>query len=66
MSKKCRLDYIKAVQCLQQKPPLTSPVEVPGVRSHYDDFSAIHIIKTPFVHFSVCILPPAIVISISR
>jgi hypothetical protein len=54
------------VQCLQQKPPLTSPVEVPGVRSHYDDFSAIHIIKTPFVHFSVCILPPAIVISISR
>ena len=53
MSKKSRKEYISAVQCLMKKPPIYPKSEVPGARSHFDDFSALHIQKAPFVHFDV-------------
>ncbi|EEP76188.1 predicted protein [Uncinocarpus reesii 1704] len=52
LSKRSRLDYIRAVKCLQKKAPLSSKQDVPGARSRYDDFSAVHIEQTPYVHFS--------------
>ncbi|KAM0136979.1 hypothetical protein ACHAP3_004317 [Botrytis cinerea] len=53
LSERSRKDYIKAVQCLQSKPPRSTKEDVPGARSRYDDFSATHIKVTPYVHFSV-------------
>ncbi|KAF7893533.1 uncharacterized protein EAF02_001071 [Botrytis sinoallii] len=52
LSERSRKDYIKAVQCLQSKPPRSTKEDVPGARSRYDDFSATHIKVTPYVHFS--------------
>jgi tyrosinase len=53
LSHQSRIDYINAVQCLQQKPAISSTSDVPGARSHYDDFSATHIVQTPNIHFDV-------------
>ena len=53
MSKESRKQYIEAVQCLQKKPPLSSNTDVPGARSRFDDFSAVHIAQAPFIHFNV-------------
>ncbi|KAK2882370.1 hypothetical protein FQN49_000425 [Arthroderma sp. PD_2] len=52
LSKRSRREYIEAVQCLQKKAPLISKEDVPGARSRFDDFSATHILQTPFIHFS--------------
>ena len=48
-----REDYIKAVQCLQSLPPKTSTSEVPGVRSRFDDFLAVHVQQTDSIHGTV-------------
>lgn len=56
LSKQSRIDYTNAVQCLQQKSPVSPLSEVPGARSRFDDFSAGHIIQSPYVHFSVRII----------
>ena len=53
LSPQARIDYTNAVQCLQKKPPISSTSDVPGARSHYDDFVATHIMQAPKVHFSV-------------
>ncbi len=53
LSHQSRIEYTNAVQCLQQKPAISSSYDVPGARSHFDDFSATHIIEAPHVHFSV-------------
>jgi tyrosinase len=37
------------------KPPIYPKSEVPGARSHFDDFSATHISQAPFVHFDVSV-----------
>lgn len=47
-----RKDYIDAVKCLMNLPPLSSPDEVPGARSRYDDFTAMHIVYSPIIHHS--------------
>ncbi|KAF7864418.1 hypothetical protein EAF04_006552 [Stromatinia cepivora] len=52
LSERSRKDYIKAVQCMQSKPPRSTKEDVPGAQSRYDDFSATHIKVTPYVHFS--------------
>ena len=36
-----------------KKPNIYPHDEVPGARSHYDDFSALHIKEAPFIHFNV-------------
>lgn len=53
MSEQARIDYTNAVRCLQAKPAVNSKSDVPGARSHYDDFCATHIIQANFVHFDV-------------
>lgn len=53
MSKKDRLAYIDAVLCLQSKPSNAAPGLVPGARSRFDDFQAVHINQTYFIHFNV-------------
>lgn len=53
MSKKDRLAYIDAVLCLQSKPSIAAPGLVPGARSRFDDFQAVHINQTYFIHFNV-------------
>ncbi|KAF4782862.1 hypothetical protein HER10_EVM0003814 [Colletotrichum scovillei] len=47
-----KLDYIKAVQCLQSKPALTPSDIVPGAKSRFDDFVATHINQTFTIHYT--------------
>lgn len=46
-----RVRYSDAVTCLQQKPSLYA--DVPGAKSLFDDFVALHQKATNFVHLSV-------------
>ena len=48
-----RKEYIDAVKCLREKPPLTPLLFAPGVRNRVDDFVASHVNQTLFIHFSV-------------
>ena len=43
--------YISAVKCIRTKPSLTYP-GVPGARSLYDDFQAVHINQTKSIHWT--------------
>lgn len=52
MSKSGRLDYISAVKCLQSRPAQTADIHA-GARSRYDDFQALHIDQTDYIHFCV-------------
>ncbi|KAL3422023.1 FAD binding domain containing protein [Phlyctema vagabunda] len=45
-----RKAYTDAVRCLQNKPALSDPVAVPGAKSRYDDFVAVHINNTFTIH----------------
>ncbi|KAI5779941.1 hypothetical protein DFH27DRAFT_364301 [Peziza echinospora] len=45
-----RKAYIDAVLCLQAKPSKSDPVKVPGARSRYDDFVAVHVNQTLSIH----------------
>ncbi|KAI3543480.1 hypothetical protein CSPX01_06136 [Colletotrichum filicis] len=47
-----KLDYIKAVQCLQSKPALTPSDIVPGAKTRFDDFVATHINQTFTIHYT--------------
>jgi hypothetical protein len=58
-----RKDYIRSVKCLRRKPSKFSATECPGCRSRFDDFSAVHIQQTDFIHSTVS-LP--LVISIGK
>lgn len=48
-----KLDYIKAVKCLQSKPPRTPASEAPGAKTRFDDFVATHINQTLTIHYTV-------------
>ncbi|KAJ9669504.1 hypothetical protein H2201_000371 [Coniosporium apollinis] len=43
-------NYIDAILCLSEKPGKTPPEDYPGVRNRYDDFVAIHMNQTFFIH----------------
>ncbi|KAK3314850.1 hypothetical protein B0H66DRAFT_563793 [Apodospora peruviana] len=45
-----RKDYTRAVKCLMNKPSRFDPVEVPGAKSRFDDFVAVHINQTLGIH----------------
>lgn len=47
-----RVAYTTAVRCLQTLPSKSDAKEVPGARSRFDDFMAVHMNKTPFIHNS--------------
>ena len=52
LSKNQRKDYIKAVQCLQEKPALTPASVAPGAKTRFDDFVATHINQTLTIHYT--------------
>ncbi|KAK7917253.1 hypothetical protein PG985_010861 [Apiospora marii] len=56
LSKSERQSFIGAVRCLQSKPGQTSDT-FEGVKSRYDDFVALHITQTDYVHWVGQLLP---------
>ena len=44
--------YIGAVKCLHNLPSQIDPSIMPGARSRYDDFTATHLLQTPYIHFN--------------
>jgi len=50
MAKVERKDYIRAVQCLQTLPSKSDPAWAPAAKSRYDDFVAVHVNQTMFIH----------------
>jgi tyrosinase len=47
-----KIAYTDAVKCLQDTPSL-SGAEAPGAKSRFDDFVAVHINQTLFIHATV-------------
>lgn len=45
--------FIDAVKCVRAKPSLYPPGAVPGSKSLYDDFIAVHLNQTLFIHLTV-------------
>ncbi|KAH8901803.1 Di-copper centre-containing protein [Coniochaeta sp. PMI_546] len=45
-----RQEYIKAVLCLQSKPPKVSKSIAPGAKSRFDDFVAFHMTQAMMLH----------------
>ncbi|KAM0124116.1 hypothetical protein ACHAO1_011136 [Botrytis cinerea] len=45
-------EYIAAVQCMTNLPPITPLSVVPGVRSRHDDFGAVHVNQTAYIHWT--------------
>ncbi|KAK4235462.1 tyrosinase-like protein [Achaetomium macrosporum] len=52
LSKAQRSSYIAAVKCVQTSPSLLAPGVAPGSKSLFDDFVYVHMISTPFIHFT--------------
>ncbi|KAL4862790.1 hypothetical protein BDV12DRAFT_207005 [Aspergillus spectabilis] len=52
-----RLDYIDALHCLADTPPIYDQETYPGVRTRWDDFVATHINYTLNIHFNGLLLP---------
>jgi tyrosinase len=50
MAKAERKGYIRAVQCLQTLPSKSDPAWAPAAKSRYDDFVAVHVNQTMFIH----------------
>jgi tyrosinase len=48
-----RKAFIAAVKCVQAKPSTFPPGQAAGAKSLYDDFVALHLLQTPFIHLSV-------------
>ncbi|KAI9036121.1 tyrosinase family protein [Aspergillus affinis] len=52
LSKHERRKYIEAVQCLISKPSQSDPDFAPGARTRFDDFVAVHINQTMYIHMT--------------
>ncbi|KAJ4293127.1 hypothetical protein N0V90_008409 [Kalmusia sp. IMI 367209] len=52
LSKKQRKAYTDAVLCLQSKPARTPSSIAPGAKSRFDDFVAVHINQTNYIHYT--------------
>ncbi|KAL4954711.1 hypothetical protein BDW69DRAFT_205027 [Aspergillus filifer] len=50
LNKTERKEYIDAVQCLIDSPSRIDPSFAPGARSRFDDFVAVHINQTIYIH----------------
>ncbi|KAK2766084.1 hypothetical protein FQN54_007599 [Arachnomyces sp. PD_36] len=50
LTKPERREYIDAVLCLMETPPITPAEEFPGVRNRFDDFVATHVNQTFSIH----------------
>lgn len=50
LTKRERKKYLAAVQCLQKLPSKFPVGEVPGAKTRFDDFTAVHINKTLNIH----------------
>lgn len=50
MSKEDRKAYIKAVQCLRELPSKSDKTWAPAARTRYDDFVAVHVNQTLYIH----------------
>ncbi len=50
LSAKERIAYTDAVRCLMAKPSKFNSADVPGAKSRYDDFVAVHINQTLSIH----------------
>jgi hypothetical protein len=57
-----QLSYIDAVLCLQSAPPQTT--DLYSVQSRYDDFVALHIALTQYIHWVVS--SPALTFPVSN
>ncbi|KAH6885347.1 hypothetical protein B0T10DRAFT_530949 [Thelonectria olida] len=57
LSKSERLDYIKAVKCLQKLPSRTPAHVSAGARSRFDDFVVTHIQQTLTIHYTGNFMP---------
>ncbi|KAI0201444.1 Di-copper centre-containing protein [Astrocystis sublimbata] len=51
-----RKAYIKAVLCITSSPSKLDPAQVPGAKTRYDDFVAVHINQTMFIHSTASFL----------
>ena len=54
MAPSARQEYTNAVLCLQSKPSQFAPGVVPGAKTRYDDFVAVHMNQTLVIHGTVC------------
>lgn len=50
MSKNDRKAYIKAVQCLRELPSKSDKTWAPAAKTRYDDFVAVHVNQTLYIH----------------
>ncbi|KJZ75412.1 hypothetical protein HIM_05108 [Hirsutella minnesotensis 3608] len=57
MSKKERLDYIRAIKCLHKKPTRGNLALSPGNENRLDDFTSSHINSSLYIHQSGFFLP---------
>lgn len=48
-----RKSFISAVKCLQTTPSLFPEGEVPGSYSLFEDYAAVHLNQTPYIHLTV-------------
>ncbi|CEL11601.1 hypothetical protein ASPCAL14702 [Aspergillus calidoustus] len=50
LTKRERKEYTDAVRCLTKKPSKIDPTFAPGARTRFDDFVAVHINQTMYIH----------------
>lgn len=62
LSQSDRKSYTDAVLCLQAASPRSLTSDVPGARSRFDDFVAVHIDQMLIIHYTVSKSSPSTVV----